>query len=308
MGNMTDLKHDNFDDFIGRAARELDPAPAAPRDEMWAAISAARAESAAPADAVTDAVVNDPSVIQFPTKGMNATSGTWMRWAAPLAAMLIIGIALGRATLRTGRTPVPADGPSAVATSTPSSNPAATAPSTQTTTDSAAAHDRKALDNLERAPIVAVAPEKKGASLASVKRNTAAPTRGNTIIRDNNTAAAAPSARAIAFKFAAMRHFTRAQTLLVTLPSDAQDGRINEIAVRAADLLVNTRILLDSPAADDPDTRRLLDDLELILAQIATISPTRSAEDVAIIQNAITKRDVLIRLHAVTTGPRLSGT
>jgi hypothetical protein len=107
---------------------------------------------------------------------------------------------------------------------------------------------------------------------------------------------------------AAVKHFERVQTLLVSIPADARDGRINEIAVRAADLLVNTRLLLDSPAAADRDARRLLGDLELILAQVATISPTKSAEDVDMIQDAITKRDVLLRLHAVTAGQHLSGT
>jgi hypothetical protein len=110
------------------------------------------------------------------------------------------------------------------------------------------------------------------------------------------------------YRIVARRHFGRVQTLLVSLPADVRDGNINDVAVRAADLLVNTRLLLDSPAAEDPDLRLLLGDLELILAQAATLSPTRSADDVEMIQNAVNQRDVLLRLRAATAGPRLAGT
>jgi hypothetical protein len=221
--------------------------------------------------------------------------------------MLLVGVGLGRLTMGGERS-------SAVAPdATVASNATVDAPlaSSDSTAADTANHltpkDESALATLGREPATSVKAASGPKLARSVKRQPAsgAVVRGNSrsvTTTDRNASAA------VAFRMAAVRHFERVQTLLVAVPSDARDGHINDIAVRAADLLVNTRLLLDSPAANDRDVHRLLDDLELILAQVATISPTRSAEDVDMIQDAITKRDVLLRLHAVTAGSHLSGT
>ena len=48
-----------------------------------------------------------------------------------------------------------------------------------------------------------------------------------------------------------------------------------EFSAQAQDLLTDTRLLLDSKRVVDPRTRKLLEDLELVLAQIATLDPAR---------------------------------
>jgi hypothetical protein len=56
-------------------------------------------------------------------------------------------------------------------------------------------------------------------------------------------------------------------------------------------------MLLDSPAADDPEVAALLEDLELVIAQIARMSAPSSVER-ELIREGIQKTDVLPRLRA----------
>jgi hypothetical protein len=88
---------------------------------------------------------------------------------------------------------------------------------------------------------------------------------------------------------------------------DGRGGTV-EMASWARDLLTDTRLLLSSPAAEDAATRRLLEDLELVLSQIATIPSARAEEEVELIQDGINQSDVLLRLRAATAGPALVGT
>jgi hypothetical protein len=72
-------------------------------------------------------------------------------------------------------------------------------------------------------------------------------------------------------------------------------------AAQAMTLLSTTRLLLDSPAAGDEKLHELLEDLELILAQIATLNSNGSTaiqnEDLDMIRSALVDRDVVPRVH-----------
>lgn len=89
--------------------------------------------------------------------------------------------------------------------------------------------------------------------------------------------------------------------LLATLPAEVRAGRADDRFLgRAHDLLLTTRLLLDSPAAADPRVRTLLDDLELVLAQIVRLQTDQSRAELDLIRQALEQRDVLPRLrHAV---------
>lgn len=63
-------------------------------------------------------------------------------------------------------------------------------------------------------------------------------------------------------RHAAARLFSGADVLLTDLQSHDHERR-------AGVMLAQTRLLLDTELADDPDTRQLLLDLELVLARIA---------------------------------------
>ncbi|HEY6089112.1 MAG TPA: hypothetical protein VD771_04940, partial [Gemmatimonadaceae bacterium] len=72
----------------------------------------------------------------------------------------------------------------------------------------------------------------------------------------------------------------QAAALLISLPAQNAPGKTDAaFAGKAADLLVTTRLLMDSPAAQDPELRSLLEDLELVLVQIARLRGERNKGD-----------------------------
>ena len=103
---------------------------------------------------------------------------------------------------------------------------------------------------------------------------------------------------------AATRYLDQTVALLATLPQGARDARAERSAAQASELLVTTRMLLDSPVAEnDPEMRDLLDDLELVLAQIARLSESRARRaELELINEAIEQREVLPRLREFAAG------
>ena len=101
-----------------------------------------------------------------------------------------------------------------------------------------------------------------------------------------------------AYTVAAAQHLTEAEAMLTSFKGDLSRGRMDaQIASWGKDLLSNTRLLLDSPAARDPARRKLLQDLELVLVQIVQLSPGSSARDRDLIKGALTDDQVLTRLR-----------
>jgi hypothetical protein len=104
--------------------------------------------------------------------------------------------------------------------------------------------------------------------------------------------------QARAYTVAAAQHLTEAEAMLTAFKGDLSQGRMDaEISAWGKDLLSNTRLLLDSPAANDPARRKLLQDLELVLVQIVQLSPKSSARDRDLIKGALTDDQVLTRLR-----------
>src|SRR4030095_11354752 len=68
---------------------------------------------------------------------------------------------------------------------------------------------------------------------------------------------------------------------------------------RAGELLSTTRLLLDSPAAaSDPRLKNLLEDLELVLAQLARLPAEHGKTELNLIREALVQRDVVPRLRS----------
>ena len=89
--------------------------------------------------------------------------------------------------------------------------------------------------------------------------------------------------------------------LLIALPSEVKAGRANEqFLSRAGELLTRTRLLLDSPAANDPTMRNLLEDLELVLAQVVHLENNQNRTELDLINRALEQRDVIPRLRTAT--------
>ena len=104
------------------------------------------------------------------------------------------------------------------------------------------------------------------------------------------------------------RYLGQAVALLVALPSSTDYSHDQKLIERASDLLSTTRLLLDSPAAEDPELKVLLDDLELVLAQVVRLSSKRPEQELEMITDALTERDVLPRLQSAVTSFPLSMT
>ena len=105
-------------------------------------------------------------------------------------------------------------------------------------------------------------------------------------------------------------YIARTVALLDSLPNSGGAGRLKRdqrFAAQATQLLGTTRLLLDSPAATDPRLRDLLEDLELVLAQVASLRTAPRAEDLTFIAEAVNERDVVPRLRAVSASITASG-
>jgi hypothetical protein len=108
---------------------------------------------------------------------------------------------------------------------------------------------------------------------------------------------------------AAAQTLTQAEALLTAYRAGAERER-DPIAARqlgswGREVLGSTRLLIDSPAGDDPQLRALLNDLELVLVQIIQLSGAQlDAGDRELIDRALQDRDLLPRIRtAVPAGP-----
>lgn len=109
------------------------------------------------------------------------------------------------------------------------------------------------------------------------------------------------SAVADAYRDQTHQYLGQAAALLVSLPAKEGNAKADStFSNKAADLLVTTRLLIDSPAASqDPKLHSLLEDLELVLVQIARLRDERSSRrDLDLIHQAVEQGDVMSRLNS----------
>jgi hypothetical protein len=111
-------------------------------------------------------------------------------------------------------------------------------------------------------------------------------------------AGTAPRTDATAYRVAAAEHLGQAEAFLTLFRASVRRGQHENLASSTArQLLATNRLLLDSPAAGDSKLRFLLQDLELVLAQIAQLEPGRRTEDVQLITRGL-EDGMLFRLRA----------
>ncbi len=208
------MTHDRFDELMDDAATSYRRPPEPPLDEMWAEVerglkNAARGTSDAP------------------------TPRRYAVRAIQIAATLVVGIAIGRASTSFGKR-------------------AETSP-----------------------PNVATVSAASDASNARADTSVAEP-----------------------YQVATTRYLGQTAALLMALPSEVRAGRADEqFITRAGDLLTTTRLLLDSPAANDQSMHNLLEDLELVLAQVVRLQNDRGHAALDLINQALEQRDVIPRLR-----------
>jgi hypothetical protein len=209
MDDMMDQHEDpKFEQWLKDAARTTYHAPrTTPRDEIWTRIEAARRHK---------------HVIEL---------RPWMRWAVAAAAVLILGIGIGRWS-------------------------------------------------------------------AHQPNGTSAP------VATTDTAQHAQSD--VAYQVAATQYLSRTEALLTSFRADQGNRGASNLrfARQARDLLSTTRLMLDSPAANDQRLRSLLQDLELVLAQISQLDSGPDGRDADFITQGMNQSNVMPKLRsAIPAGP-----
>lgn len=93
-------------------------------------------------------------------------------------------------------------------------------------------------------------------------------------------------------------------TLLAALPSGSYDAVSDgRFAMQASELLTTTRLLLDSQVAQgDEPLRLLLQDLELVLAQVARLHTGESRTERELITEALQSQDLVPRIRSIAAG------
>ena len=117
-------------------------------------------------------------------------------------------------------------------------------------------------------------------------------------------AVAPPQVSSTAYTLATTEHLSQSEAFLTLFKASIR-GRGDErlASATARQLLATNRLLLDSPAASDTRTRLLLQDLELVLAEIAQLSPQPRSRDLQLITEGLEQGDMLSRLRtAVPAG------
>lgn len=105
-----------------------------------------------------------------------------------------------------------------------------------------------------------------------------------------------------AYATAAVYHLRQAETFLTSFRIGQTEGI--RLTSQASDLLSSTRLLLDSQAASDPKLRRLLEDLEFILIQVAQLPDDRLDEELKYITDGLEQNHVIPRIRtAIPAGP-----
>ena len=289
--------NDKLDEILRSAAQDYNrPPDTVPRDEMWAAIEAAQTDRA-----------RRPLHIVAPTPRRSIRHYTWLGIAAAAVLLIATGVGIGRwSTLS-----IPASAPSGASQKVATTQGGA-APSVNPTNEPAPASNGVS----EEGSVRGKSAVRSGSAVRSepAVRNQSA-VRSESVVRSPQLGSREPVGSyssppagyrtEVPYQVATIRHLANAEALLTAFRTDSRDAKMDaQLSAWARDLLSNTRLLLDSPAADDPQRARLLGDLELVLAEIVQLSPGASAQDRGLIEGSIRNGQVMTRLRsAIPAGP-----
>src|SRR5205085_360691 len=97
------------------------------------------------------------------------------------------------------------------------------------------------------------------------------------------------------------QHLTGTEAMITAFRASARRGEMDaQIASWSRELLSTTRMLEASPVAEDLTMKRLLEDLDLVIVQIAqyVARGTTNPEELDLIERAIDKRGVMSKLRS----------
>lgn len=262
---MTDTDHDEkFEEFLLREARGINvPRGEVPRDAMWVAIERARASRG-----VAPRVAGRPPLLRY---------APWIG----MAATLLLGVGLGRFAWN-GRAAMNDAGAAAPTV-------LASAPDTGGAADPDGRTDAVVLNAANPGGTSRTGSPTR--PLATRERAAARPAAAPDVDRGDQT-----------YRVASDQHLSRAEALVAVVAATSADAMMDSLTAKwARDILTNTRLLLDSPAGEDPVRRKLLEDLETVLVQLVQRSG-RTDEDRAMLDRTLQRTQLLTRLRGGATG------
>jgi hypothetical protein len=274
------MTEDKFEDFLKKAAQSYNVPPVrTPRDEMWSAIQAKR--SAGPR-----VVYGGGSVGRAPERRFG--SRIWLGAAAAAVLLLATGVGVGRWTA-TNEASV-----KVVTVKPPTANPESTLPADGGNTRAVETNPSVASNGSPNEPTSRLRATEPG-SAGNQPQNL----RVASGMRSTSTPPLASSGASSAYQLTAVRHLSEAEALLTSFRTrtTADQQMDAQLGSWARELLSNTRLLLDSPVANDPQRRPLLEDLELVLVQIVQLSPGSTPQDRELIEKTLQHDHVMTRLR-----------
>ncbi|MFW6084259.1 MAG: hypothetical protein ACODAA_03510 [Gemmatimonadota bacterium] len=288
------------DERIAAAARDLYHAPPeTPREEMWATIEARLDSAEGDSDgAVVDANAPDAAVLPLRSDrapGSSRRPTRRMAWWIGIAAALLVGLGIGRLTLRpqladlrvASESEVETSGETTVAETSPSDTVGSGAESADRTPPTTAPADGRG---------------RPDADDRLVSGDAAAPTPPAADRPPDDTGVGsgrAPGLQGLQYAATTRRLLDRGESFLATVQADLASGAPDpETEAWARSLLSRTRVLMASPPARDSESRRLLEDLELMLAQIVVTTATGDPGEARILGEGLEDGDLLYRLRS----------
>ncbi len=266
-----------FEEFLKRNVRDYNAPPAeTPRDAMWEAIAEARATRRV---ATAESAATTPTLV---AGSPSVHTRRPMRRLAPwigMAATLLLGIGIGSVAFE--------DSPSVTQIASAPESPATNAAGQQLPSDGPVA----ATQLPAATPAVVDAPS----DAAPAPRNVA---RSTTL----RPAATRAEPNLTPVSLASQEHLQRAEALVSVVAATPADAVMDSLTGKwAREMLTNTRLLLDSPAGEDPVRRRLLEDLETVLVQLVQRSGART-EEREILDRTLQRTQLLTRLRSGVAG------
>lgn len=262
------MMDDELDELLRDAASSYNTPPEPPRDAMWQAITQARS-------AATRIPLAAPR-----------RSPRWIAAAAGIAAVLMVGVVIGRASR----------GPAVAATTTvaTTTQPIAATP----VPDSA----ERATNSRDNAPSSSAAvPTGSEGRRATVRRSAATSAAQRGIPRERVNGANDFSNDDGAYRLAVVEHLTRTEVLLTSFRAQDHSGdaaRVDaQFAALARELLGTTRLLLATRRGEDPSITRLLQDLEYVLMQLSQYANDGRRVDLDALNQSLDRRNVIPKLR-----------
>jgi hypothetical protein len=277
-----------LDDQIRHLVESYNEPPTTPRDAMWARIEQARAGA-------------NVAAIE------SARRRYWLRTAAGLAAVLVVGIGIGRLTGDVGRPA--ATGMVASNAAEPGGDAAGQSVAVVSSVSDGGGEPGAAAEKASSGSAATEGMNRVRASraqrLAELRAERREDARGLAAygVGRGSPGAVGEGSEMSAYRLAVVEHMARSELLLTSFLAESRANpntprTAAQFAVLSRDLLKTTRLLLATRTVDEPALTRLLEDLELVLMQISQYTSEGRSGDLDAINQSLDRRNVLPKLRS----------